>query len=97
MPFSRYSRAPILNLGAQYGTSRAIAAVRAAVKSGQIGTREIILRGADRLDTLAGSLYGDGRYYWILAAASDIGWGLQVPAGTVIKVPELGDIAKLIA
>lgn len=96
MAFSRYSRAPVLNLGAQFGTSRAIAAIRAAIKSGQIGTREIILRGADRLDTLAGSLYGDGRYYWILAAASDIGWGLQVPAGTVIKVPELGDVAKLI-
>jgi len=96
MTFSRYSRAPILNLGAQYGTSRAIAAVRAAVKSGQIGTRELVLRGADRLDTLAGTLYGDGRYYWILAAASDIGWGLQVPAGTILRVPELGDIARLI-
>lgn len=97
MAFSRYSRAPVLNLGAQYGTSRAISALRAAIKSGQIGTRQIILRGADRLDTLAGSLYGDGRYWWVLATSSDVGWGLQVPAGTIIRIPELGDVAKLLA
>src|SRR5260221_631095 len=97
MAFSRYSRSPVLNLGAQFGTSRAISALRAAIKSGQIGTREIVLRGADRLDTLAGSLYGDGRYYWILAASSDVGWCLQVPAGTIIRVPQLSDVAALLA
>lgn len=97
MAFSRYARAPILAMGAQYGTSRAIAAIRAAIKSGQIGSREVVLRGADRLDTLAGALYGSGEYWWILAAASDVGWGLQVPAGTIIRVPALGDVAALVS
>lgn len=97
MPFSRYNRTPQLNLGAQYGTSRAIESIRQGIASGQIHvTREIIVRGAERLDTIAGTVYGDAKYWWILAAASDIGWGMQVPTGTVLKVPLLSDIAKLI-
>lgn len=96
MAFSRYSRAPILNLGAQYGTSRAVEAIRAGIKSGQIVTRDMVVRGAERLDTIAGSLYGDGRYWWILAAASDIGWGMQVPPGTILKVPQLSSISALV-
>lgn len=94
---SRYSRTPVLGFGAQYGTSQATAAIRAAVRSGALPVKTIILRGIDRLDTLAGSVYGDGRYWWILAATSDIGWGLQLPAGTVIRVPALGDVLQLVS
>ena len=96
MALSRYSRSPILNLGAQYGTSRAIEAIRAAVKSGQIPTREIVVRGAERLDTIAAVVLGDGGYWWILAATSDIGWGMQVPPGTILRVPQLAHIAGLV-
>lgn len=97
MAFGRYNRTPQLGLGVQYGTSRAIEAIRKGISSGQITiTQEIIIRGAERLDTIAGVVYGDARYWWILAAASDIGWGLQVPVGTVIKVPQLADISALI-
>lgn len=96
MAFSRYARSPILNLGAQYGTSRAVEAIRAAVRTGQVPTTDIVLRGAERLDTVAGVLFGDGRYWWVLAATSDVGWGLQVPPGTVLKVPQLADIASLV-
>lgn len=97
MAFSRYSRAPILNLGDQYGTSTAAVTIRNAVKNGNIKVKEIVARGYERLDTIAGATYGDGRYWWILAAASDIGWGLQVPPGTIIKVPDISDISQLIA
>lgn len=96
MSFSRYARTPLLNLGEQYGTAAGTATIRAAIANGTIKTREIVLRGADRLDTLAGAIYGDGRYYWVLAAASNIGWGLQVPPGTIILIPDLNDIAQLI-
>lgn len=95
MAFSRYSRTPILNFGAQYGTGRAREAIQAAVASGQISTRTMIVRGYERLDTIAGVAYGDGRYYWVLAAASNIGWGMQVPPGTIIKIPDLSQVAAL--
>lgn len=96
MPFSRYSRSPVLNYGAQYGTSRAREAIQKAIANGQITTQSLVVRGVERLDTLAGSIYGDGRYWWVLAAASNIGWGMQVPPGTVIKVPDLSSVAALI-
>lgn len=97
MAFSRYARAPKLDLGAQQGTSFAIQAIRAAVKDGRLPVKTIQIRGAERLDTLSGSVYGDGRYWWVLAAASDIGWCLQVPAGTIIKIPDLGSVAKIVS
>jgi nucleoid-associated protein YgaU len=50
----------------------------------------------DRLDTLAGSLYGDARYWWVIAAASDIGWGLQIPPGTIIRVVDLVDVEEVL-
>lgn len=97
MAFSRYARTPRLNLGAQFGTTTAISSIRAAVKDGSLPTKTILVRGAERLDTMAGVIYGDSRYWWVLAAASDIGWGMQVPAGTVIKVPDLGIVTKLVS
>ena len=93
---SRYSRAAHLDLGAQIGTSFAIQAIRAAMKNGTLATRQVIVRGAERLDTMAGSIYGDARYWWILAATSNIGWGLQVPPGTIINVADLGDITRIV-
>jgi hypothetical protein len=97
MAFSRYARTPLLNLGEQYGTAVGVTTIRRAIAAGTIKTREIVLRGAERLDTLAGSIYGDGRYYWILAAASDIGWAMQIPPGTIIVIPDLNDVAQAIA
>lgn len=96
MAFSRYSRTPLLDLGAQYGTSFAIQVIRAAIKNGTLPVRTITLRGAERLDTVSGTVYGDGRYWWILAAASNIGWSMQAPAGTIIKIPDLSSVAGLI-
>jgi len=96
MAFSRYAKTPKLGFGTQFGTSVGTARIRAAIKSGVLPVDEIIVRGAERLDTLAGVIYGDARYWWVLAAASDIGWGLQVPPGTIIKIPQLEAIAALV-
>lgn len=96
MPFSRYKRSPVLNFGELIGTGRAQEAIRAAIASGALGTKTMVVRGRERLDTIAGSVYGDSRYWWILAAASNIGWGMQIPAGTVIRIPSLGDVAALV-
>jgi hypothetical protein len=96
MAFSRYSRAPVLAFGTQYGTSTAASVIRAAIANGDLPTREIYLRASERLDVLAGQVYGDSRYWWVLAAASDIGWGLQIPPDTVIKIPDLAAVGRLI-
>lgn len=97
MAFSRYARTSRLDLGAQYGTSQAIIVIRQAIKNNRLSCSTMVLRGAERLDTLAGAIYGDARYWWVLAAASDIGWGLQVPSGTIIKIPDLGSVAQLVS
>lgn len=90
MPVSRYSNDAKLNQNNQYGFAKKVSAVRRAIRNGGLRiTRSFVLTGADRLDALAGSIYGDARYWWLLAAASDIGWGLQVPPGTIINVVSL--------
>jgi len=38
---------------------------------------------------LAGQYYGDGKYYWLIAAASNIGWCTQIPPNTRIVIPDL--------
>lgn len=96
MPLSRYARTPVLNFGQFYGTSNTIATIRASIKDGTLSYKEIVLRGAERLDTIAGAAYGDGRLWWVLAAASNIGWALQCPPGTLIKIPNIGDVARLV-
>jgi hypothetical protein len=98
MAISRYARTPILNYGAMYGTGRAREAIQKAIANGQLtSTRIIVVRGAERLDTIAGEVYGDGRLWWVLASASNIGWGLQVPPGTMITVPDIAQVAALVA
>lgn len=97
MPFSRYSRTPILAYGHQYGSGRAQAAIRSAIATGFVQTKQVVLRGRERLDTMAGVIYGDARLWWVLAAASNIGWGMQVPPGTILRVPNINQIASLVA
>lgn len=96
MGVSRYNRAPMLDGGTMLGTSTAHSVIYSAVKAGTVSYTTRVLREAERLDTLAGSIYGDSSYWWVLAAASGIGWGLQVPPGTVIYVPTLVDVLSLI-
>lgn len=96
MAFSRYARSPVLGFGAQFGTSRAREAIQEAVASGRLSVRPTVLRGRERLDTLAGALYGDARYWWVLAAASNIGWGMQVPPGTIINVVDIAAVAAIV-
>jgi hypothetical protein len=62
-------------------------AIYAASISGALDTDKIVLTATQRLDVLAGKYYGDSQLWWVIAASSGIGWGLQVPAGTVIRIP----------
>jgi hypothetical protein len=96
MTIRRYERTPVIGLNFRYGTSYAIPVIRAAVENGSIRTKELILLESERLDILAGKEYGDGSLFWIIGAASNIGWCLQVPAGTRILIPSLKDIADIV-
>jgi hypothetical protein len=95
MATSRYARSPKINLGTQQGVSEYVMNMRRALREGRIAViGEVIATGADRLDSLAGSIYGDAKYWWVLAAASDIGWGLQVPPGTILKIIDIKDLGR---
>ena len=96
MTIKRYERTPVVGLNFRYGTSFAIPVIRAGIASGTIRTREVILLQTERLDILAGKEYGDGTLWWLIGAASNIGWGLQVPPGTKILIPNLKDVSDVI-
>ncbi len=97
MALRRYARTKIFGLNTRYGTSSAIPAIRNNVENGNIRIVETFaLQESERLDIIAGQKYDDSRLWWIIAAASNIGWALQVPAGTLIKIPRLTDVAKYV-
>lgn len=97
MTINRYARAPIIAGGKQYGTSMAASIIKQAVDAGKIQVRIMTLTGAERLDSLAGRIYNDSSAWWIIAAASGIGWALQVPSGTRIVVPvDISQVADLV-
>lgn len=96
MATSRYSRTIILELGRRYGTSRAISAIRRGISEGTITFTEDTISENVRLDVVAANEYGDGRYWWVIAAASDIGWSPQIPPGTYIRIPDLNEVLRLV-
>lgn len=83
----RYANTPKISAGQQYGTATAHNSIRRAVQQKRINVREHIMKEGERLDSIAGSIYGNARLWWIIAAASGIGWGLQVPPGTLLLIP----------
>lgn len=97
MAFSRYTRDTLRFDNKGLRSSRAVFAVRNAIRTGIIPINRVItVTQADRLDTIAGEVYGDARYWWVLAAASDVGWSLQVPPDTVIRIPDLRAVERLV-
>jgi hypothetical protein len=97
MAFSRYTRDALGFGGRGLTIAQATTTLRQVLRSGLIiPSRTLTVTQADRLDTIAGEIYGDAKYWWILAAASDIGWGMQVPPGTVLFVLDLDTVERLV-
>ena len=89
MSISRYEFSKIIdNEGKQYyGTSDVCYRIKNAIDNNLIQHNTIVLKQGQRLDHIAGVVYDDSGLWWVIAAASGIGWGLQVPPGVIIKVP----------
>jgi hypothetical protein len=94
MSLERYARTPIFGTNTMYGTSFAIPTIRTNIELGNIRVTEIVSREKERLDILTGKIYGDAKLFWLIAAASNIGFTTQVPPGTVLRIPNIEDCAK---
>ena len=98
MTIRRYVRDGTVLGGKAFGTSAAVNAIRQNIRQGNISFTVQNLAEAQRLDVLAGEVYGDASLWWVIAAASDIGWALQVPPGTFLGIPtDLSEIGDLVS
>lgn len=68
-------------------SAKSVAILRRARDFGLLSTRTLVLSQDQRLDHIAYKELGDPHAWWIIAALSDIGWGLQLPAGTILRLP----------
>ena len=69
------------------GISQSCYKIYSAVDNGRINYSVHVLEQGERLDYLAGVNYGDSSFWWVIAAASGIGYALQVPPGTILRIP----------
>ena len=88
MSISRYSYVDSFFEGKSISNSDCIAIIQNGMNSGAIDFDIMTLAGKQRLDVISGQYYGDSSLWWIIAAASGIGWSLQLPPGTLLKIPK---------
>ena len=87
MATSRYAFSKRTRNGKVIGKSNVSWKIYQAAESGALTTTIKILEEGERIDQLAGLYYGDSTLWWIISAASGIGWALQAPPGTRIVIP----------
>ncbi len=87
MSMGRYDNATRIKSGKMLASATAHVAIYKACRNGRMTFVTKTLTENERLDVLAGRYYGNGRLWWIIAAASGIGWCLQAPPGTNLVIP----------
>lgn len=99
MAINRHTFSNVINVNNKTTIATSLVAVKIyrAANSGELSTSNHVMQDGERLDVLAGRIYGDSQYWWVIAAASGIGWGLQVPPGTLLRIPDNISIALAIA
>lgn len=96
MATSRYIYVPRLN-GDRVATTDVSSRIYFSCQNNVISFNTIELKENQRLDHIAYQVYGDGTLWWAIAAASGIGWALQCPPGTILRIPtDLNQIYELI-
>ena len=97
MALSRYAFSAKVANGKIRSNTQIASKIFKAAESGGLKIRATVLTEGQRLGHIAGAEYGDSTMWWIIAAASGIGWTLQVPPGTLIRIPtDLGQIYGLL-
>lgn len=86
MSTSRYFFQPTIN-NKFYTTSDLTSRIFRAVDNGSIPANLLQINANKRLDVLAFESYNDASLWWIIAAASGIGWSMQLTPGTYVRVP----------
>ena len=87
MSISRYSFSS-RNKNGGIATSKVSWRIFQAIENGTLQFSARTTKGNERLDHIAAKAYGSSDMWWIIAAASGIGWGLQVPPGTIVRIPK---------
>ena len=82
----RYKRDQRIS-GGLLQTAQAVTTLRRAKEFNLLSLRKIILSDSKRLDHIAYKELGDPHAWWVIAALSDIGWGMQLPPGTILYIP----------
>jgi hypothetical protein len=97
MALSRYAYTARIKGRTTIATTQITSRIYRAVTTGRMGFSSHILKGGERIEHIAARMYGSSSYWWIIAAASGIGWSLQAPPGTILRVPKrLGEVLTLI-
>lgn len=99
MPINRYSfvNSVTINNKATLATNHIAVKIYRAANSGDLSCSKYVLQEGERLDVIAGRYYGDSQYWWIIAAASGIGWAMQIPGGTLLRIPDSLSLALSVA
>jgi len=92
MATSRYFFQPVIG-NKFYTTSDLSSRIYNEVDTGVIPIVLTQVTSNKRLDVIAFETYGDSSLWWIIAAASGIGWSMQLTPGTYIRVPT--DLSKI--
>lgn len=83
----RYSFSRRIDGDKAIAASTASTIIYRATINGDLRVVERVLEEGERLDSISQEVYGSPTMWWIIAAASGIGWALQVPPGTLLRVP----------
>ena len=94
MAISRYAFVRSTKGGKLLASYTSMNAIHDLVENGTVDCSTLIIEEGQRLDQIAGMAYQNSSYWWVIAAASGIGWALQVPPGTLIKIPN--DLNKVL-
>ena len=79
------------------GPSPASFVIKRAVDNRVIKSTQAVVKEHERLDQISSRAYGDPSYWWVIAAASGIGWGMQVPPGVIVTIPtDLSEVLSIL-